>query len=77
MTEQHRKEAIEYIEAQLENGYIDLGAHDQDELEIVKEAINTLKTLDEINNKAKEWYVDISNKLEREVYGNDLSSHYE
>lgn len=48
MTEQKRKEAFEYIEAQLDNGYIDLGFHDQDELEIVKEAIQTLKMVDEV-----------------------------
>lgn len=48
MTEQKRKEAFEYIEAQLDNGYIDLGFHDQDELEIIKEAIQTLKMVDEV-----------------------------
>ena len=47
MTEQERKEAFEYIEGQLENGYIDLGFYDQNELEIVKEAIQTLKMVDE------------------------------
>ena len=47
MTEQDRAEAFKYIEAQLESGYIDLGFHDQDELEIVKEAIRTLKMVDE------------------------------
>lgn len=49
MTEQNRAEALRYIEAQLENGYIDLGFHDQDELEIIKEAIQTLKMVDEFN----------------------------
>lgn len=48
MTEQNRAEAFRYIEAQLEDGYIDLGLHDEDELEIVKEAIQTLKTVDEL-----------------------------
>ena len=48
MTEQRRKEAFGYIEAQLESGYVDLGFHDQDELEIVKEAIQTLKAVDEL-----------------------------
>lgn len=49
MTEQNRAEAFRYIEAQLESGYIDLGLHDEDELEIVKEAIKMLKTIDEFN----------------------------
>lgn len=46
MTEQNRAEAFRYIEAQLEDGYIDLGLHDEDELEIVKEAIQKLKMVD-------------------------------
>ena len=49
MTEQ-QKEAIEYIEAQLEYGYIDLGGHEKCELEIIKEAINMWKMIDEFNS---------------------------
>lgn len=47
MAEQDRTEAFRYIESQLNSGYIDLGAHDEYELEIVKEAIQTLKMVDE------------------------------
>lgn len=50
MTENRREEAIKYIEAQLEDGYLDLGLHDQDELEIVKEAIKMLKFVDAWND---------------------------
>lgn len=50
MTENERKEAIEYIESQLENGYLDLGLYDQNELEIAKEAIKMLKIIDEWND---------------------------
>ena len=50
MTEQQRKEAIKYIEGQLENGYVDLGFHEHDELEIIGEAINLLKTVDKFNS---------------------------
>ena len=42
-----RKECIEHINAQLECGYVDLGAHDEDEIEIVKEAMALLKIIDE------------------------------
>lgn len=49
MTKQRREEAIKYIEAQLEDGYIDLGLHDQDELEIIKEAVKILKVIDEFS----------------------------
>lgn len=50
LTEQRRKEAFRCIEAQLKNGYIDLGFHDQDELRIIQEAIKTLKMVDEFCN---------------------------
>lgn len=50
MTEQDRAEAFRYIESQLNSGYIDLGSHDEYELEIVEEAIQTLKMVDKLNN---------------------------
>lgn len=49
MTEQ-QKEAIKYIESQLEYGYVDLGGHETCELEIIKEAINIWKTIDKCNS---------------------------
>lgn len=39
MTEKERKEAIDYINAQLEDGYIDLGQHDENEMEIIRQAM--------------------------------------
>ena len=42
MTEQQRKDAVEYIMGQLDYDYIDLGIHDKCELEIVKEAMALL-----------------------------------
>ena len=46
MSMTNREECIKYIEAQLESGYLDLGAHDEDEIEIVKEAMALLKVID-------------------------------
>lgn len=40
MTKEKEIEAINYITHQLKYGYIDLGTHDEDELEIVEQAIN-------------------------------------
>ena len=42
MDEKRREEAIKYIKAQLENGYLNLGINEDDEIEIVKEAIECL-----------------------------------
>lgn len=50
MTEQQKREAIEYIEGQLKNGYVDLSSFDEDALEIVGKAINVLKLIDEWNS---------------------------
>lgn len=39
MNQNEKQESIEYILAQLEDGYIDLGCHDENELEIVRQAM--------------------------------------
>ncbi len=57
-TEQNRKDAIEYIIGQLDNGYIDLGAHDEYELEIVKEAMDLLKAVDKWNSVPETYLVE-------------------
>ena len=41
-----KREAIEYILGQLENGYVDLCSYDQDSLEVIKEAISMLQAKD-------------------------------
>ena len=48
--QERRKDAIEHINAQLNHGYIDLGAHDEDEIEVLKEAMQVLKFVDAYNN---------------------------
>lgn len=40
MTKEKMIESFNYILGQLENGYVDLGDHDQDELESITRAIN-------------------------------------
>lgn len=55
MTDNDRKYAIECIDYQLENGYLDLGCHDQDELEVVREAMSALKVLEQIR-----WERDVA-----------------
>ena len=50
MTKQQRIEAIEFIEGQLKNGYVDLSSYDEDSLEIIKEAIDILKTVDKLSS---------------------------
>ena len=39
MNQNKRQESIDYIMTQLEDGYIDLGCHDEDELEVVCQAM--------------------------------------
>ena len=53
MSMTNREECIKHIEAQLESGYLDLGAHDEDEIEIVKEAMALLKVIDKFADIGK------------------------
>lgn len=39
MDKKDKQETLRYIYSQLEYGYIDLGSHDENELEIIKEAL--------------------------------------
>ena len=74
-----QREAIEYIEGQLEDGYIDLsGIHEELELEIVKKAIqeykknHNIKTLTDIELKDTVMKIrtnmDLFPPSERDVY---------
>ena len=56
MTLQERNESIEYIKRQLDNGYVDVGgAHDENEIQIIKEAISALILINQIR-----WERDIA-----------------
>ena len=57
VTKQRRKEAIDYIMSCLEDGYIDLGMYDQDELEIIKEAMNIIQIIDKWNSIPEEYLI--------------------
>lgn len=48
MTQNEKNEAIDYIMSQLEYGYIDLGCHDERELEIIRQAMTTYVKFPEI-----------------------------
>jgi hypothetical protein len=65
MTEERRAEAFKYIESQLESGYINLGINEQDELEIIQEAINLLKAIDEFNSIGCTSFCLTSEEIER------------
>lgn len=62
MTKESRQCAIEHINNQLKSGYIDLGAHDQDEIEVIKEAMQVLEFVDAFNNIPNVLYIDKTNK---------------
>lgn len=67
MTKKRREEAIKYIEAQLEDGYLDLGLHEQDELEIIKEAMNMLRIIDKFNEIPNLYAVPIEDTKDLEI----------
>ena len=45
MDANERVEALEYVLSQIECGYVDLGAHDKNAIDVVKEALDLYKTL--------------------------------
>lgn len=55
MTEQQKREAIKHTEGQLKHEHVDLSSCDQDELEVIKEAMNALKYLDECTKVFNEY----------------------
>lgn len=62
MTQIEKKEAIDYIKSQLTDGYIDLVLHDENEIEIVRKAINAYINIDKKQNMDKD---KIIKKLDR------------
>ena len=48
---------IEYIESQLNDGYLDLGLHDQEELQIISEALRLWKEEQSFREKFKKLVV--------------------
>ena len=49
--------AIQHIESQLSDGYLDLGLHDKIELEIIREAMSLYKSDRKKNNKHGHWFL--------------------
>lgn len=48
MIQNDKKETIDYIMAQLEDGYVDLGCHDENELEVIRQAMKVYIKIPEI-----------------------------
>ena len=84
MTENERMSAIKRVKAQLKEGYVDLGAHDEDEIEEDEEEIDendildSMDEIDEDDDYAEEYkkeqaqkYKDIINSI------NDSLSFYD
>lgn len=68
MTREKEIEALNYITHQLKYGYIDLGSHDEDELEVVEQAINKqipkkLLHIHEAHPK-HDWMLDEDGKID-------------
>ncbi|MGF0102094.1 hypothetical protein [Bariatricus sp. SGI.019] len=55
MTQIEKERTIQYIKNQLDYGYVDLGCHDEDEIEIIRQAINALGLIDQYK-----WERDIA-----------------
>ena len=70
MTEQRKEEAIKYIMSSLEDGYLDLGLHNQDELTVIKEAMRLLIVEELLSyvGKIPDEYVERSKIVHEDVF---------
>ena len=77
MTLQERNESIEYIKRQLDNGYVDVGgAHDENEIQIIKEAISALILINQIRwerDIALEQLADLGLSLGQKIEGHYIT----
>lgn len=75
MTLSERNEAIKYIKGQLDNGYVDVGgAHEENEIQIIKEAISALILINQIR-----WERDIALEQLADLglgLGQKIEGHY-
>ena len=56
MTNEERQNAIDYIEGQIQCGYVDVGGcHDEKELEVIQEAMTALGSISQIK-----WERDVA-----------------
>lgn len=55
MTKERREWAIKYINSCLKDGYMDLNERNQDELQVIKEAMNTLYCVEQFR-----WERDVA-----------------
>lgn len=65
MNEIEKKDALDYIKGQLEYGYIDLSIHDENEIEVIRKAINVYTKIPVIIEGLKKavYYIDDSATL--------------
>lgn len=63
MTQNEKKGTIDYIMAQLEDGYIDLGFHDKNELEIIRQAMNAYVKIPEIIQELETLKMSIDGQI--------------
>lgn len=54
MLQNKKQEAIDYIMAQLDDGYIDLGLYDENEIEVIRKAVDMYIRIHEIIQELEE-----------------------
>ena len=77
MITENREYSIKYIHTQLDAGYIDLGAHDEDELEIVKDALNKQVAKHPYDKGNPDWHIMCCPSCDRVFWSSGSQMHYE
>lgn len=75
----NRAEALRYIKAQLENNYIDLGIHEEEEMTLIKEALEKYfvakKPYDSCGKD--DWHIVYCPSCDRIFWNSSQWMHYE
>lgn len=63
MTQNEKNEAVDYIMSQLEYRYIDLGCHDENELDVIRQAIASYVKILEIIQELEEFKISMDGQI--------------
>lgn len=63
MTQNEKREAINYIMAQLEYGYVDFGCHDENELKVMRQAIASYVKIPEIIQELEKLKISMDGQI--------------
>lgn len=77
MITENREDSIKYIQVQLNAGYIVLGTHDEDELEVVKEVVSKQVAKHPFDKGNPDWHIMCCPSCDRIFWSSGAHVKYE